>query len=113
MSTLNASVKLTAYDAAGTPLGDLQCSGGLPTPVLNPIDMLPLSGALRDTLRQLWSSHYATTDAVAKWTVTLQAELDGRAFEDVRMEDLPLNFNVNVLPMIQGLLENALAALTA
>lgn len=111
MSTLNAAFKLTAYDATGASLGDLQVTSDVTWPVGNPLSLLPTSIALRDILRSLWFTHYADTSAVATWTMTLQASLDGRAFEDVRMEDLPMDFDVLILPTIQGLLEKALAAL--
>lgn len=114
MSAVQIQVKLRAFgpkvDDVAPDLGEMQVSSTLQLPA-EPSATQTMSGALRDALRNLWESHYGTETAVGVWYVTLIAERDGRQFEDVRMEDLPLSFEVLVFAVVQGLVEKAVAAL--
>lgn len=114
MSALQIQVKLRAFgpkvDDVAPDLGELQVSSTLALPLEFGATQL-LSGALRDALRSLWEGHYGTGMATGVWYVTLTAERDGRQFEDVRMEDLPLTFEVLVFAVVQGLVEKAVVAL--
>ncbi len=116
MTTLQVAIKLRAFGALTgeqtevPDLGEVSVSGTLTLPAdLGTTNQL--TGAMRDAIKQLWEGHYGTDMPTSSWHVTLQAECDGRLFESVRAEHLPMDFSVAVFTVIQGQIERAIAAI--